>query len=207
MLTVWTGWWGDKYAEEYVHRLGRALDRRLPVPHRRRLLADAKVEGWEYEPIRRPWASWWHKLELFERDEPGTLNLWLDLDSVLLADPSHLLLEHAGDRIAMPKNWAQSGHDSCQSSLIIWQGGACRDLLDGFDYEATRTRLWGDQEWITERYGKPGEGIVTPVRHPAVVSYKYHCQAGPPAGAVVATFHGEPKPHEVSDAWLTANWS
>lgn len=194
MLTVWFGCWGDRYPPVYLDRLIRAVERNLTLPHRLRIMGD--------EPSR--FTGWWRKLELFARDEQGT-NLWIDVDSVIVAPLDGMVKAHEADRIAMPKNWAQSGHDSCQSSVIIWRGGTCQDLHD--DIRASdRDRLWGDQEWITEKYGRPGDGIVTPIEHPQVVSYKYHCRDGFPEGACIVTFHGEPKPADAGDEWVCKHW-
>lgn len=194
-MTVWLGCWGDKYPQIYLERLIRAVERNLTLPHRLNVMGDE----------RSHLAGWWRKLELFARDDKGT-NLWIDLDSVIVAPLDAMVKAHENDRIAMAKNWAQSGHDSCQSSVMIWQGGMCQDLYDDICV-TDMDRLWGDQEWITERYGRPGDGIVTPIAHPQVVSYKYHCRDGPPKGACVVTFHGEPKPSEVTDSWVTRHWS
>jgi len=206
MLTVWAVWYGPKYPEHYVRRLRNMVRRNLLMPHEFRVLTDQPLAGISTVSPPCAWPGWWQKLGLFAPGVAQGRNLYLDLDSVILAPLDPLVMRHADDALAMPRNWAQSGHDSCQSSVMIWQGGAFPELFTGFDAQRDQPRLWGDQEWITERLGKPGEGVVTPIAHPAVVSYKYHCRDGPPPGAVVATFHGEPKPANVEDAWVKSHW-
>jgi hypothetical protein len=89
---------------------------------------------------------------------------------------------------------------------MVWQGGQCRELFNAFDFERDSARLYGDQEFITERWGDPGQGKVTAIPHPLVSSYKYHCQKGPPAGASVITMHGRPKPEECHESWVRDSW-
>lgn len=203
MISVWCVLWGTKYPAHYVYRLRNAVRRHLLQEHRFVVLTA--------KPMRLPtvappsdWEGWWQKLALFKVAEPGSRNLYIDLDSVIVGNLDRLLVPGT---LAMARNWAQSGHDSCQSSVMVWTGGEHQDLYDDCK-DADRGRLWGDQEWITERLGKPGEGKVTEIPHPLVSSYKYHCreQGKPPAGAAVCTFHGEPKMDCVEDPWVKANW-
>jgi hypothetical protein len=206
-LTVWTGCWGPKYPDVYARRLARGVRRNLRLPYRFRVLSDRRLRGLLTTPLERPWAGWWHKLTLFALDEPGT-NVWIDVDSVIVGDLTDLICRYSDARLAMPANWARSGHGGCQSSLMIWRGWDCAALYDDFDYARDAPRLHGDQEWITERWGSPGAGLITAIEHPACVSYKYHCrdEGRPPAGARVVTFHGEPKPHQVPDEWVRRCW-
>jgi hypothetical protein len=88
---------------------------------------------------------------------------------------------------------------------MIWSGDTCHDIWTAFDYEADSKRLWGDQEFITERYGDPGKRI-TKITPSQVVSYKYHCRTGLPKDAKVVVFHGKPDPHEVADEWVKQCW-
>lgn len=206
MLTVWSVLWGTKYPRHYVYRLRNMVRRHLLQPHRFLCLTDRQIPGIDCVPTTCAYQGWWQKLALFEPGRAADRNLYLDLDSVIVGSLDTLAMRHADDDLAMAKNWAQSGHDSCQSSVMFWRGGAYPEIWSAFDFARDSPRLWGDQEWITELLGRPGEGKVAVIEHPAVVSYKYHCTGGPPAGAVVVTFHGTPKPHEVIDPWIRTNW-
>lgn len=206
MLTVWTGLWGDAYPERYLHKLRAGVAKHLRTEHDFRVLSDRSFTG--YVAVRRQaitWHQWWPKLWLFAVDSPGT-NLWIDLDSVIIGSLDELVAKHAEDRLAMPANWAQSGHGGCQSSVMIWRGGECQELFSSFDFGRDSARLYGDQEFITERWGDPGRGQVTPIPHPQVASYKYHCRYGPPPGAKIVTFHGQPKPAECAEWWIRDAW-
>lgn len=209
MLTVWAVFTGDKYARVYLDRLAASVRRHLPVPHRFRVITDHELDGYDTVPADPGLPGWWQKLRLFDPAVTGDghLNLYIDLDSVIVASLAPMLLRHAHDDIAMPANWAMSGHGGCQSSVMIWQPGQCQTLYHDCQ-AADRGRCWGDQEWITNRLGDPGAGVVTAIPHPDVVSYKYHCLAdgAPPPGARIVTFHGLPDPHEVTDAWVREHW-
>lgn len=206
MLTVWTGIWGAAYEDRYLHKLRAGVGRHLSTPHDFRVLSDRAHMG--YVTVKRTgivWRQWWPKLWLFTVDFPG-VNVWIDLDSVIVGSLDELIARHADDRLAMPANWAQSGHGGCQSSVMIWRGGGCTELFEAFDYERDTARLYGDQEFITERWGDPGQGGVTEIEHPAVCSYKYHARNGPPRGAKIVTFHGQPKPGDCPEPWVRDSW-
>lgn len=211
MLTVWAVQVGDKYPPHYLGRLFSSVARNL----RQAFTFDVVTD----DPRNMPWRThapdaalwgWWQKTALFHltRDQPPTAqNLYIDLDSVIVGGLDDMLAAHRCDRLAMPANWAQSGHGGCQSSVMIWSGGAFPEIRD--DLTVTQaTALWGDQEWITMLLGQPGQGKVTPIAHPTVCSYKYHCRGndGPPPGAAIVTFHGKPDPHEVDDEWVRRCW-
>jgi hypothetical protein len=211
MLTVWAVQVGEKYPPHYLHKLHKAVARNLRQPFAFEVLTDnpAAVPGKAHAPDTALW-GWWQKTALFHltRDQPPThQNLYIDLDSVIVGGLDAMLEAHRGDRLAMPANWAQSGHGGCQSSVMIWAGGAYPEIRDDLT-SATATGLWGDQEWITMLLGQPGQGKVAAIAHPTVVSYKYHCRetGQPPAGAAIVTFHGKPDPHEVDDSWVRACW-
>lgn len=207
MLTAWAVYTGDKYGPRYLWALRDAYLRHLG-PHRFRVISDRAIPGVDVVPADPELPGWWQKVRLFAPGiaEPGGVNLYVDLDSVVVDDLEPMVEQHAEDLLAMPRNWARSGHGGCQSSVMIWRGGAFPELAADLTVEH-RQRLWGDQEWITERIGP---ARVAAIAHPQVVSYKYHCRglAGPPAGARVVTFHGKPDPHEClgEAAWIAMHW-
>lgn len=204
MLTVWAVFTGGKYPRVYLDRLLASVGRRLPAtPHRFRVVTDHELAGLDTVPAETDLPGWWQKLILFRPGLAEGRNLYVDLDSVIVADLDRLAADHAGDPLAMAKNWARSGHGGWQSSVMLWQGGAFPELYTEHVAEH-RGRLWGDQEWITERLGPR----VREIRPGRVVSYKYHCQErlAPPPGAEIVTFHGRPDPHEVAEPWVREHW-
>jgi len=205
MITVWSVLWGDKYPVDYVYNLKRAVARNRSLPHPFKCITDAQLDGVECVKPICDYHGWWQKLQLFAPGMALWPSLYLDLDTVITGPLDILVLDYIDSDLAMPANWAMSGHGGCQSSVMIWRGNSCHDIWHRFDYEADSKRLWGDQEFITELYGDPGDKIT---RLPAnqIVSYKYHCRTGLPQDAKVVVFHGKPDPHEVNEDWVKRCW-
>ena len=206
MLTVWSVCVGEKYSDEYVYRLKGMVRRNLKQQFSFVCLSDRAIPDVNCYLTPVDWPGWWQKLYLFEaaRGLKGQ-NLYLDLDVVVTGKLDALM----SDQLSMPANWAQSGHGGCQSSVMAWAGDYSH-ITKAFNPELLTAPqngnygyyngLWGDQEFITDLLGEPGKGDVKPMPH--IYSYKYHCRAGLPEDARVVCFHGNPKPHQVTDAWV-----
>lgn len=204
MLTVWSVCVGDKYTERDVNILRSMAARHLDRPHRFRCLSDREIAGVDTFIPDEQWPGWWAKLLLF-RYSSGQC-LYLDLDTVIVGNLDRLLSK----QLSMPANWAQSGHGGCQSSVMSWDGDYSF-IPDSFDVSLLTApergncgtykdgNLWGDQEFITQLMGDPGDRVI-PMPH--VYSFKYHCRESLPADASVVAFHGEPKPSQVHDKWV-----
>ena len=154
------------------------------------------------------WPGWWGKLSLFKPGIATVTNLWLDLDVVVTGSLDDLVNDYGQCALAMPLNWAQSGHGGCQSSVMIWkQSKYMLPIYKLFDPKDARWPpvndgyLWGDQEWIT-KLRDDGVIDVTPINPDWVKSYKYHCRNGLPKDCRVVVFHGDPKPDDVSESWF-----
>ena len=205
MLTVWSLCWGDKYDDYYVQRLQHEVRANLNIPHQFVCVTERKIKGVATVPPVVDWPGWWGKLALFKS---GTShNLYLDLDVVITGSLDELVMHHQHNALAMPWNWAQSGHGGCQSSVMMWSGGKAESIADAFDPALAHWppvngpgQLWGDQEFITEQ--RDAGFAVTEIKAGPIVSYKYHCRDGLPAGAKVVVFHGDPKPTQVRVSWF-----
>lgn len=194
MITVWCMNTNNHAPQDEVDILERMVDRHLSLPHEFICITESDLPGW------------WGKARLFGSNSRKR-NLWLDLDVAITGSLDGLVTPlSSGIRIA--KNWAQSGHGGCQSSVMYWEGDSGRIINDEFDPAIAHWPpinqpgvLWGDQEWITQL--RDEKRLAVEYFNPAdVVSYKYHCQCGLPEGAKVAVFHGKPNPSEVSDKWV-----
>lgn len=214
MLTVWCVWWRDpanpdKYSEYYVQRLQREVRNNLTVPHRFVCITDEAVDGVATMPPPEKYPGWWAKVGLFKRGVATGHNLFLDLDVVVTGSLDDLVKTYRAEPLAMPSNWARSGHGGCQSSVMLWNDCAMtRKIYEQFDPRIAHWPpinqpgvLWGDQEWITELRNK-GEIQVTPMRADWIKSYKYHCTNGLPPDTRVVVFHGDPKPPQVGASWF-----
>ena len=195
MLTVWCMNTNNHAPMAEVDALQRQVDRHIHEPYEFVCITESDLPGW------------WGKVRLFD-GRARERNLWLDLDVVITGALDNLVTPlDTGIRIA--KNWAQSGHGGCQSSVMYWEGDNGRIISDEFDpaiaYWPPRNQrgvLWGDQEWITKLRDE-GRVAIEYFRPHEVISYKYHVRGqGLPPHAKVVVFHGEPKPSEVNEAWI-----
>lgn len=194
VITVWCMNTHNHAAQSEVDILRNMVDLHLRQPHEFICITESDLPGW------------WGKVRLFENSRER--NLWLDLD-VAITGPIDGLVTPLNSDLRIAKNWAQSGYGGCQSSVMYWEGDACKIISDEFDPAIAHWPpinkpgvLWGDQEWITQL--RDEERIQVEYFSPVdVVSYKYHCRGvGLPKGAKVVVFHGKPKPAEVCDPWV-----
>jgi len=208
MLTVWCLCWGDKYEAYAVQRLQKSVRENLPAPHRFICITSHPIAGVATMPPPVDWPGWWGKLALFKPGISTGQNIWLDLD-VVITGSLDFLLDYTSCELAMPTNWAQSGHGGCQSSVMAWgQNKNTIQIYKDFnpDWAHWPPRndngaLWGDQEWITKLRDE-GKINVTPLPTDYIKSYKYHCRNGLPEDCRITIWHGSPKPSEVSEPWF-----
>jgi len=209
VLAVWSLCWGDKYDDYAVQRLQKSVSENLSEPHRFVCITDRRIDGVVACPPVVDWPGWWGKLGLFRPGVAMPRNIWFDLD-VVITGSLDFLLPYTQTHLAMPTNWAQSGHGGCQSSVMAWaQNKYTIQIYKDFDPawaqwppSNANGALWGDQEWITELRDE-GKLQVTPIDGRYVKSYKYHCRDGLPDDCRVVVFHGEPKPQDVREPWFT----
>lgn len=198
-LTVWAVCVGDKYHEGYVYALQEAVAKNLSVPHRFRCITTRRLPGVETRNPPVPYSGWWSKIGLFAPGVATGPSLYFDLD-VVITGALDYLVEYTEHEFAAPANWARSGHGGIQSSVMAWRG----NWTEPYEYirpqwpEVTK-RLWGDQELIWELLGDRWVRISS-----GIYSYKYHCLKGKPNDMAVCIFHGDPKPLDVSDEWLSS---
>lgn len=212
MINIWTVCVGNKYTDEDVYIVRNMVAKHLEEPHDFYCLSDRQIGDINCFIPDEKWPGWWSKLLLFRY--AGGQVLYLDLDVVIVGDLGRLISKE----LSMPANWAQSGHGGCQSSVMSWDSIETRleFIPDTFNPKKLSKpnppnyglygehKLWGDQEYITDCIGDPGHEIKA-MEH--VFSYKYHCRNGLPEDASVICFHGNPKPNQVSDAWVLAERS
>ena len=183
------------------------------MPHRFKCITDRQIDGVECVAPPTNLRGWWQKLSLFKPGVADELNLYLDLDVVVIDSLDELVERYSFKPMATAWNWAQSGHGGCQSSVMLWGGQDAHKLYNEFDHSIAHWPpinrppiLWGDQEHITvcRDNGFP----VTEIEKGLIVSYKYHCrqEKKPPSNARVVVFHGKPDPHECPEQWIRDAW-
>lgn len=213
-LTVACVRWGRKYGDEYVLRLQSMCRRNLP-PHQFVCFTDDVPDGVWRAPLPSDLPTWWSKVGLFK---PGLFAgdvLYLDLDVVITGRLDGLveLLEVDRTRLWAPDDFGYpltsprkgigpdmrrllGGDGTINSSVMLWHGDAPRAVWDDFR-PAKMDEVHGDQNWITQALWPHGIRLL-----PAgwASSYKYGGRG------VIRVFHGDPKPHQVGDAWVRECW-
>jgi hypothetical protein len=189
---------GEKYHPGYVYALQETVAANLKAPHRFRCITERSLPGIDTVAPVLPYGGWWSKLNLWAPGIARGPSLYFDLD-VVITGALDYLVEYTQYEFAAPPNWARSGHGGIQSSVMAWRG----NWTAPYEYirpqwPAVTKRLWGDQELLWEMLGERWVRIER-----GIFSYKYHARNGkPPADMAVCVFHGQPKPHEVSDEWI-----
>lgn len=195
---------GQKYGPEYVNRLAAMVARHTTKPHRFLCLTDdPQGVTCETAPVDTDLPGWWAKLVLFRPHWALACKrvLFLDLDTVIVGNMD-FMLEYNGPFAILQDFYRAEGYGSAIMSIAPDFG---QDIWQDFT-PAVMQECWGDQNWIERRV--PIAQCWQKLYPGKIVSYKVHCQErGLPADAAVVCFHGEPRPHEVSNPWMLQNWT
>lgn len=203
--------WGDKYGPEWVYRLRAMVQKHLKSPHEFVCMTDQPIEDVTCVPCADDLPSWWSKVGLFRPGLFPGLNLYLDLDVVIVDSINLMVMEnsspnfvHAPDDFSYslrnPKKGLGSemqrllgGAGTVNSSIMVWRDDAGRDVWEKFTPEKM-SEVHGDQNWITQALWPQKLRLLTPGW---ACSYKYHIQRGESPSPIVV-FHGEPKVTDLS---------
>jgi len=163
---------------------------------------DARIEA---QPLPEPGLTgWWNKLALFKRGVFGpSERVWFfDLDT-LITGPLDNLFTYDGP-FTLLRDFYRGGMSqyALQSSVMTWTGDECAEIWETWDARGRPTSCKGDQEWIEEFGARP---VLQDLFPGAFLSYKL-TEGAHPFGASVLVFHGDPRPHEVTDGWVPQVW-
>ena len=207
------------YTVEYVEKLRNMVERHCPIPYTfacitphdvpdgviRMTPPTAPIDSSVARPEEK---NWWHKVGLFSPDlfGPSTRILYLDLDVVIINSLKEIL--EASDPFCMIENFGPNkGHAAHNSSVMLWTpSDKSAKIFTQFD-ASIPSQLHGDQCW-TWRVMQD-KNIRDFERHQCI-SYKYE-KAQPQWNhrtdkSSVIVFHGMPKPHQVAEHEIVANW-
>ena len=228
--------WGNKYPAEYVNRLYRMVKQNISIPYRFICLTENNegvMDGIETKPIALDpdLHGWWYKLQLFQRELHDITGptLFLDLD-VVIVDNIDALFTFEVNNFCIIQDLQSK--DLFNSSVFRLEAGAYPEVWEDFqkDKQAIVKRLYGDQDWVSEKITRPA---LWPKEW--VVSFKKQCNARSkksfghfgkllrsasllkpkgvaiiPEGAKIIYFHGKPDPDDVAnssyDMWKHAPW-
>lgn len=204
---------GGIYTATWVERLQRGVARHLTVPHRFVCLSDVDVPC-ERIPLVTDWPGWWSKIELFT---PGLFDgpvLYFDLDTVIVGSLD-AIARHP-HRFTMAHEYYRPAQHC--STAMAWDGREDFGLFELFRarpnifqafYRRSQPKI-GDQGFIEDVLERKGVRIDTfreLFGERSIASYKVHkCQDRPPSDAAVVAFHGNPKPHEITQGWVPRAW-
>lgn len=202
---------GGDYGWNYVHALIDGASRHSPLPFQALVLTDQPkvTDDALVVPLAHRWPGWWSKIEAFRTDLPieyGRPVVYLDLDTVVVGSIAPLLswrgrfAMRSGFRLRQPA----SGMMAWRHGMLTWVYHRFRQAPQAFmaehdDPDQFERCRYGDQGFIAESE-YPDERCDQ--IQPGVYSYKRHCRDGLPSDATVVQFHGRPRPHECSDAWI-----
>lgn len=158
----------------------------------------------ERVPLDVEWPGWWAKIKLFDHFKGRTL--YLDLDSVIVADPSSIVSDGP---FTMIQNWAYP--NLMASGVMSWDGDyshitrAFEPVADDVMARYVTREQWGDQAFIAEQAGS-----VRPFKAGAVVSYRLQVQKlkkkRPAPWAKIVAFNGTCLPWDGPE-WASKWWA
>jgi lipopolysaccharide biosynthesis glycosyltransferase len=170
--------------------------------------------------------AWWYKLEIFNpaRALPKGRNLYLDLDVIVTGDLRDMWTFAAHDFVIC-RDFNRTfirDFNQCNSSVMVWSDDSLswvyEDFLKNKDIIMRKHR--GDQDYInekiTQRSWLPDEWALSyrwevwRGGHKDGKTSQYHLEEPVsviPEDCKMIVFHGQPKPHEITERKLIDLWS
>lgn len=224
-----------KYDWKYVDRLYNSLCRNLTpqvrmhvYSEKHRIIPSPMIhhELTEWPGIRGPKRSWWYKIQLFNPAYHQGPMMYFDLDTVIVGNIDWIW------RLPTDRFWAvkdfkylfRPNKQVINSSIMWFDPVQWSSVYQGFDPEEVTQRRgsWhGDQDFIQEKISKSKIGYFDVNR---VKSWRWELQEGgydfktrkhkkPGTSASIVdptsilVFHGDPKPHQVTDPAIVQHWA
>ena len=220
-------WW-DKWpngdldlGKKYIINLVNGIKRNVPEEFEYSIVLftdqlNEKFEGVEVKELKVPQSLRWNLKKMYMYSgEAGLSNpvLCLDLDCIITGNLSPLI-----DRVLQIN----------RKHLITCQGAFHRKKMGGsiigfLPRSSLGKLLWNpivENRAYIEKITKGSERVYYQKRLQSrdvgfwekycsnkVLSYKRDCKQGLPEGSAIVRFHGNPRPHEVWDAWIKEYWN
>lgn len=196
---------GGRYTPEWVRKLQAGVAKHARGDYRFVCLSDVDVPC-ERIPLREDWPRWWCKIELYTPGQFEGPVLFLDLDTVVVGDPLPLARTTPGVTMVSDFYWPREGN----SCALSWHGDDMAKVKRAFDRNPRGTIM----RWDRARGAKIGDqGFTFATMRPVdffprdeVVSYKRSGRNGPPQGARLMCYHGNPKPDQREAGWSYDEW-
>ena len=200
--------WGN-WPVEYVYKLRNMLSRHLTLPYHFYCFSDQKVKGIDTIIMPKHILSWkknFPKFYVYSKDNGLTgRTIMIDLDSVIV-DNLDEMFSFDGDWCGIsplgtrPTNNRGGGLVSFDQDKFHWLYDDMEANVDQYtkDYR-------GNERFVYELFFSetPGWQALYPGY---LQSYKWGIRKDISPEIKFIAFHGSPRPHEVDDAIIVANW-
>jgi len=208
MLNVCMVWTGNKYSDMYPAAWERSISNWMPDIDYRIIPFTDQPEKFAIDSVDLfsvDAEGWWNKLFLFNwhgHNLNGDI-LFFDLDMVFVGPLDcfcNLKKFTTMSRFKQPKH--------IDSTVMYIPEGYGQNIWDNFVKIKMDiiNKFKGDQDYIESMVGTNKCDRFNVTIPGSIVSFKYDCQDRPPSAARVVSFHGNPKPHEVTNSWVEDNW-
>lgn len=152
--------------------------------------------------------GWWVKLWMFKRGvfKEGERVVFMDLDTLIIGelDP---LADYSG-KFATLKDFYYP--NQLGPAIIAWEASdLSHSIYEEWKASGYTTQGHGDLWWLNNldqgRFAKRIDKLQD--LFPGMfVSFKSHCHPYPPKSAKVVCFHGQPRPHNCPEKWVSDVW-
>lgn len=218
----------------YVERLHNMLQRNIPQGVRMHVYTEPerpvpshmiRHDLINWPGVSGPRRSWWYKLQLFDPMHHQGNMLYFDLDTVIVRDLEWILsLDPAYLWGIQDFKYLQNpSRMTLNSSIMWWHVPSFGDVWHNFckqDIATVMRRYPGDQDYIQATLG---HGRIRYFEQHHVQSWRWQCLDGgydfdrrvhhrPDTGTVinpdtrVIVFHGNPKPHMITESIIVDLW-
>ena len=224
---------GNKYSADYVNNLYNMVNRNITIPFEFVCFTEDPL-GINENNIRifplpkiDQVHGWWYKPMFFNRELPIKGNiLYMDLDVVVFRNIDKLFT-YCPDKFAIIRDFNRSLRKDWRkmnSSVFRFTTGHMHYLYDEFvkSPKSYIGRLQGDQDYIYEKTNRddfvwwPDEWIMSYkwemrdrrdlIRTDGKRNFVDNKDPEVKADTMIAVFHGDPHPHEVTDKWVVDRW-
>lgn len=212
MINVITLKWGTLYSSDYVNKMYEMIKRHLTLPFTFYCFTEDDTgldKNIKIKPL--PESSlhgWWYKPYMFKQNlfSDNHINFYIDLDSVITGNIDQFMLYQPNQFMGLRELIYLKHPDR-----IGFGSGIMRWVNNRFQYIWTRLELTqelakkypGDQDYIYHYHAQNIKFYPTEW----TTSYKWeHTEGVIKPESKIIVFHGSPRPHEVTDPYITDNW-
>lgn len=223
---------GNGYSWDYVDKLYNMLRRNLSQDILLHVYTEPERKVPEYMikhelrdlGVSGPKKSWWYKLQLFNAKHYKGPLLYFDLD-VVITDNIDWITKQPLEYFWAPRDFKRlwsPNHTGINSSVMWWNTEKFHDVWLNFreqNFPLLQRRYPGDQDFLSDVISQNRRRFFD---EKLVKSWKWECFEGgfdfkrrsnkmpgtgtKTNGAGILVFHGNPKPAEVSDAFVVSHW-